>query len=180
MSQNDLVFLDSNFKNWNEGRGAGLKKGIDPFVYYSVEQFLKPYDSNDEDIAYDITDGPNDGGIDAIYFIVNRSTFVRDDTVIDHRGVARVRILLFNVKGGNEGFRMIETDKFYFFTDDLLDLGRATSSMTSKYHAHLIQIMNTIKPESGVKSGDSTVGGASTCGSWPRCPWRGLVRREIP
>ena len=89
MSQNDLVFLDSNFKNWKESRGVELRKGFDPFVYYAVEQFLKPYDPSDEDIAYGITDGANDGGVDAAYFVVNRSTFVHDDTVLDPRNGAR-------------------------------------------------------------------------------------------
>jgi len=145
MSANDLVFLDSNFKNWNESRGSELKKGIDPFVYYSVEQFLKPYDASDEDIASGVTDGANDGGVDAIYFILNRSTFVRDDTAFDHKGVLRAKIVIFTIKSGNEGFRQNEVDKLYFFTDDLLDLSKPTSEMTARYHQHLIQVMDTIK-----------------------------------
>jgi hypothetical protein len=145
MSQNDLVFLEANFKNWKESRGVDLRKGLDPFVYYAIEQFLKPYDLSDEDIAYGITDGPNDGGVDAAYFIVNRSTFVRDDTTLDPRNVSKVKLILFQVKSGNEGFRQIEVDKLFFFTDDLLDMSRPVAGMTAKYHSHLLQITSTFK-----------------------------------
>jgi hypothetical protein len=55
-------------------------------------------------------------------------------------------------------------------------------ALAAGFDAALVDSLSEMQliPESGVKSGDFTVGGASTCGSWPRCPWRGLVRREIP
>ena len=46
LSQNDLNFLESNFKNWLEARANGLEK--DQFVYYCAEHFLKPHDPTDE------------------------------------------------------------------------------------------------------------------------------------
>src|SRR5438105_13083450 len=108
MSDNDRLVLDSSFATWVAGRGAGLPEHLDPFTYYVVEQFLKPYDPNDDDIIYGITDGPDDGGVDAIYFILNRSGFVRDDTAVNFRDVTKVRIVIFQVKTGNEGFKTNE------------------------------------------------------------------------
>ena len=71
MSANDVVVLKANFNDWKQ-RAAGLR-GIDPWLYYTVEQFIKPYALDDDEIEYGITDGSNDGGADAIYF--GSSTF---------------------------------------------------------------------------------------------------------
>ena len=147
MSDNDRILLDANFKNWLEGRGAGLTKSIAPFTYYVLEQFLKPYDPNDDDIAYGITDGPNDGGVDAIYFLINRSTFVQDDTNVDSRSITKIRIIIIQLKGAEEGFKYNEILKLHAFTDDLLSLTKPAAAMAFKYHAHLIQIMDTIKTQ---------------------------------
>ncbi len=65
MSQNDLIHLNANFKNWQESRGTDLPD-VDPFVYYSVEQFLKPFDLNDDEILHGIVDGPNDDKIERV------------------------------------------------------------------------------------------------------------------
>jgi len=145
MSQNDLIHLESNFKNWQEGRGAELTD-VDPYVYYCAEQFLKPFDLNDEEIAYGIVDGGNDGGIDTIYFIVNRDMLVRDDTDVDPKTVTRVRLLMMQMKNSG-GFSPIEIDKLFFFTDDLLDLSKPASSFAAKYNKRLLEIMHTFKQQ---------------------------------
>jgi hypothetical protein len=145
MSQNDLIHLDSNFKNWQESRGAELKD-VDPYVYYCAEQFLKPFDLNDEEIAYGIVDGGNDGGIDAIYFIVNRDMLVRDDTDVDPKTVTRVRLVAMQMKNSG-GFSPVEIDKLFFFTDDLLDLSKPASAFTAKYNKRLLEIMHTFKQQ---------------------------------
>ena len=82
MGQNDVIALSSNFENWKEERSVGLTD-VSPFTYYCVEHFLKPYDLGDEDILYGITDGPNDGGVDALYVITSRRLLVRDDIDFD-------------------------------------------------------------------------------------------------
>jgi len=143
MSQNDLIHLESNFRNWQESRGVDLAD-VDPLVYYCVEQFLKPFDLNDEEISYGIVDGGMDGGVDAIYFIVNRDILVRDDVEIEPKSVTRVRLVVMQVKSSG-GFSPIEIDKLYFFTDDLLDLSQPASAFATKYNKRLLEIMHTFK-----------------------------------
>ncbi len=145
MSQNDLIHLDSNFKNWQSSRGADLDQA-DPFVYYCAEQFLKPFDLNDDEIAYGIVDGPNDGGVDAIYSIANRDILMRDDMEIDPKTVTQIRIIVMQIKSSG-GFSPLEIDKLYFFTDDLLDLSQPAKKFKSKYNARLLEIMNTFKEQ---------------------------------
>ena len=49
MSKNDELHLQANFDNWLRERGEGLS-AADPFSYYCVENFLKPFDLSDEEI----------------------------------------------------------------------------------------------------------------------------------
>jgi len=144
MSQNDIVALDANYKNWKEERAIGLVAEIDPFVYYCVEQFLKPYDVSDEEILYGITDGGNDGGTDAVYFFVN-GVLVREDTKIDTKSdKPRVNVVIFQMKNSG-GFSPIEINKLDLFTDDLLDLSIPAKQFKVKYHLELIEIMQVFK-----------------------------------
>ena len=83
MSANDEIVLKANFEDWKQ-RIADIK-GIDPWLYYCVEQFVKPYALDDEEILYGITDGGNDGGADAIYFLVNQRQLVTEDAVLGLR-----------------------------------------------------------------------------------------------
>lgn len=147
MSENDLVHLQANFQDWLDTRGKGLKGDIEPFLYYSVDQILKPFNLSDEDTEYGITDDPLDGGIDAIYFLVNRNTLVRDDLDVRTSGTSRIRLVMVQVKSSlNEtGYKAIEVEKFRLFTEDLLNLGRDASTLTHKYHSHLLTIMRTFK-----------------------------------
>src|SRR3712207_2319946 len=62
MGYNDLVALNANFENWKQDRAQGLI--VDPFLFYCVEQFVKPFDLSDEEILDGITDGSHDGGVD--------------------------------------------------------------------------------------------------------------------
>ena len=144
MTKNDLLVLDANYKTWCESRAIGIDNA---FVYYCSEQFLKPYDPTDEDILYGITDGNNDGGVDAVYFIVDRNEFIRDDTEIGNRKPSIAHLVILQVKETGAGFKMTEIDKLHFFSDDLLDLAKSTDEpeLVSKYHMHLREIMQTFK-----------------------------------
>ena len=144
MSSNDIIVLNAHYKNWLKSHAAGIDA---PFVYYCAEQFLKPHDPTDEDIQYGITDGPNDGGVDAIYFIADRHEFIRDDTEFDQRKPTKARLLIMQTKESETGFKMTEINKLLIFSDDLLDLSKSVddSHIASQYHMRLREIMQTFK-----------------------------------
>jgi AIPR protein len=152
MGQNDLFFLKSHFENWLGSRGLGLTE-VDPFVYYCIEQFMKPFDPNDEEIEYGITDGPNDGGLDAAYLLFNRD-LVRDDTDIQPDSVMTVHLVMFQIKNKEEGFKPTEVDKFLLLTDDLLDVTRPVNKeMAVKYRPDVLDFMKTFKEKYGRLAG---------------------------
>ena len=92
MSANDAIVLKANFEDWKQ-RIADIK-GVDPCLYYCAEQFVKQFTLDDEEIQYAITDGGNDGGADAIYFMVNQRQLVTEDTALDAKNVSKIRLVI--------------------------------------------------------------------------------------
>ena len=144
MAPNDLLVLDAAYSDWLEHRATGIDH---PFVYYCAEQFLKVHVPTDEDISYGIVDGGNDGGVDAIYFIVDRNEFIRDDSDADNKKPSRARLVVLQAKESQSGFSMNEINKLSFFSEDLLDLSQSadTPECVAKYNMHLREIMETFK-----------------------------------
>jgi hypothetical protein len=146
MSQNDVIHLEANFADWQKNRGAGLT-GIDPFLYYSLDQLLKPFNLADDEIKYGIIDQGNDGGIDAIYLFANRNTLIRDDIDLKAAGTSRIHIVAVQVKSSlsKTGFEMGDIRKFQSFSDDLYDLATPAIKYKHKYHDDLITVINTFR-----------------------------------
>ena len=144
MSQNDLIHLDSHYKQWKSTRGQALPPKLEPFNYYCIEQFMKPFDLSDEEIVNGITDGGNDGGADAIYFLVNRDV-VWEDTQLVSKSAVTVDLIFFQVKG-NQGFSHTEIDKLMLLTDDFLNLSAPIDKeMIAKYNPKVLEIMRIFK-----------------------------------
>jgi AIPR protein len=142
MSANDAIVLKANFGDWKQ-RLADISVP-DPWLYYCVEQFVKPYALDDEEIQYGITDGGNDGGADAIYFLVNQRQLVAEDTVLDPKNVSKIRLLIIQCKTSG-GFKPTEIEKWLEFVDDFLDLSKPADSFGIRYNEHVVRIMKTWK-----------------------------------
>lgn len=108
MPSNDAIVLQANFAQW-KARATDLT-GMDPWVYFCIEQFVKPYELNDEEIQDGYTEGGHDGGADAIFFIINHRIAVREETTIDPRVVTSARVIFLQVKETG-GFKPTEIDK---------------------------------------------------------------------
>lgn len=143
MAPNDLIALKAHFANWQKTRGLGLTDVI-PFNYYVVENFLKAYPVCDKEIRTGIVDHPLDGGVDAFFFFANRK-YVFDDP-LDPQAEYRVNLAIFQCKEG-AGFSPVETGKFVFFAEDLLDLGRDEKDYKSNYHDRLRTLMAIFKEQ---------------------------------
>jgi hypothetical protein len=56
MATNEAIVLKANFESW-KARADGLDPEIDPWLYYCLEQHLKSYAIDDEDLEAGITEG---------------------------------------------------------------------------------------------------------------------------
>lgn len=130
MSKNDAIVLKANFEAWKD-RLADVSR-VDPWLYYCVEQFIKPYTFDDEEISYGITDGAHDGGADAIYFFINQGLLVTEDTVLEPKSVTKIQLLVFQTKASG-GFKHTEIQKWIELMDDFLDLAKPATSFGMRY-----------------------------------------------
>jgi hypothetical protein len=142
MSSNDIIHLEAHFANWTKERGLGLPEK--PFLYYCVEQFVKPFDLGDEEIESGITDGNLDGGVDALYFLLDR-TLVREDSRLESKSARHVDLLVFQVKESAGGYSPTEIDKMTFFVSDYLDLSKVVAAMKNKYNPTVLALMETFR-----------------------------------
>lgn len=132
MATNDAIVLKANFEDWKR-RTDGLDENIDPWLYYCLEQFLKSYALDDDDIEAGITDGGGDGGIDGYYFLINNRQPVTTDTVLEPKTVSSVHLLFFQVKHSG-GIKPTEIEKWLETVDDFFDLSKDPNNFGTRYN----------------------------------------------
>lgn len=139
MSKNDAIVLQANFADW-KGRAGDLDAATDPWLYYCLEQFLKPYALDDEETQFGITDGGNDGGADGIYFLVNQRQLVTDETDLEPKSVSNARLIFFQIKHSG-GVKPTEIEKWLPLTDDFFDLTKDPDSFGTRYNDKVKMMM---------------------------------------
>ena len=78
MSDLDKRALDANFQGWKRERTPDEDEGT-AFEWYTIEQILKDSDLSDDDIEFGFIGGPDDGGVDGMYFFVDRKLVQLED-----------------------------------------------------------------------------------------------------
>jgi AIPR protein len=152
MGQNEVIALEANFDTWKKTRFVGAKKDFNAFEYYSVEQFLRPYGLSDSQLQSGLTGASQDGGVDAFYMLVN-GELVDAETELDPKEQNKVSVIIAQSKEG-AGFSPVAIDKLYWFTDDLLCLGRKKADYHSAYRPELITLMRLFKDKYGMIVGE--------------------------
>ena len=144
MAANDVLALNANFETWRKERMPQPQAGApNPFEYYCVDQFLKRFGVSDDELLSGLVGGGQDGGVDALYFFVNRR-LVEEDTDLDQKAAMGVNLLVMQVKE-TQGFSPSAIDKLVLFSDDLLDLSRQPSGYQTTYNAKLLGVMKVFK-----------------------------------
>ena len=134
MSENDILALNAKITEAQKERAPGLDEG-EFFELFAAEQALKDFEPPDDDLEDGRVGGDNDGGLDGLYFLVNRQ-FVTDDTIIEPRSVTRADIVLIQ-STREPRFQESRVEKLNLLTEDLLDLSRGDSGLHGTYNAKL-------------------------------------------
>jgi hypothetical protein len=124
MSELDIKALEANFEGWRKERAPDLKKS-DAFERYAIELIFRDLDPSDDEIDAGWTGGGDDGGIDGIYFIVNRRFMSDEDTL--PKDVFAVEIHIVQAKN-EAGFGETAIEKMQLFIEDLLTYSKPVSS----------------------------------------------------
>ena len=117
MSDLDKKALDANFQGWKQERAPDEDEGI-AFEWYTIEQVLKDFDLSDDDIDFGSIGGPDDGGVDGMYFFVDRKLFQLDDPPPTNSQDAEL-VLIQSKRSG--GFSENVVDRIHGFLRDTLE-----------------------------------------------------------
>lgn len=150
MGANEIRALERAYQDWRARRMVGLAD-VDPFEFFCADQFLKQYSMSDAEIISGLVDDGQDGGIDGFYFLLNR-VLVNDNTTIDPRASGTINLVIMQIKE-TAGFSPVDIDKMYWFTSDLLDIGRQPADYHTAYHEVLADKMRVFKEKYDAMSG---------------------------
>jgi AIPR protein len=126
MSDLDIRALEANFEVWKRERAPHLPNDK-AFERYCAEQLLKHNDLSDEEIESGLLGGSDDGGIDAVYFFINR-TLILDETEVPEPAITASLILIQAKYQGGFGENAVEG--MHTFARDLLDYSKPVEQLT--------------------------------------------------
>jgi len=142
MSENDRLALNARFQLvWKER--ASTYSESDYFAFFAAEQVLKDFYPTDDDILAGQVGGENDGGVDGIYFLVNRQ-FVSDDTVINSKVSAKADLVIIQATI-EQSFNEKRVKNLNLLTEDMLTLSKDQHALGGHYNADVLAIMSRFK-----------------------------------
>ncbi len=144
MSANDLLALDAVLRESHNERAPDLDDS-DYFELFAAEQVLKDYQLTDDEIESGLVGGFDEGGIDAIYFLVNRQ-LVTEDTEIDAKEVTKASLILVQATRQRK-FNQIRVDKLALLTEDLLNLSLGIKKLAGTYNPEVLEAISTFKDQ---------------------------------
>ncbi|HWG37059.1 MAG TPA: AIPR family protein [Terriglobales bacterium] len=154
MPANDVLALEANFQGWKKNRFPAPQNGDQSFLYYCAENFARAFDLGDSQLKSGIVDGGGDGGVDAFYILAN-GELVDAETELDPKEPPDFKLIVMQVKGGDEGFSPAGVDKLFWFARDLLDLAKKKANYHSQYHSELVAMMRLFKDKLGIVVGET-------------------------
>ena len=142
MPPNDLIALNAKLsETWQERAPDSNESEF--FELFAAEQALKDFYPTDEEVEIGQVGGENDGGIDSLYFLINRQ-FQVDDAEINPKTVTRADLVLIQATR-EASFNETRVEKLNLLTEDLLDLSRGEGELAGTYNADVLAIMTRFK-----------------------------------
>lgn len=142
MPINDIITLDAIYKEIWEERASEISESKF-FELFTAEQALKDFVPTDDEVASGQVGGGNDGGLDSIYFLINRR-FVSDEMEFDRKAVTRADLILIQ-SSMEDGFNEKRMEKLNLLTEDLLNLSYGKDKFSGEYNEDLLSIMEMFK-----------------------------------
>ncbi len=136
MASNDLIILDQVLEQQRQTVAPGLDAST-YFEVFTAEQVLKDYDLSYDEIESGIVGGSGDGGIDAFFVFVNGELVQEDTDITELRKNIQIEVVIIQSKTAS-AFAEGPMDKFAAVADDIFDLSKSRSVLTSVYNSRLL------------------------------------------
>lgn len=143
MASNDRIILDEVLKQ----RQADVDPAGAPsefFELFTAEQVLKDHDLSYDEIDSGLVGAGGDGGVDAIYVLVN-GELVQEEPDYSHlRKNITLDLIIVQAKT-TAGFQETPVERFLTVSEDILDLSKATSSFGTAYNESLLEAISRFR-----------------------------------
>ncbi|MBN1929933.1 MAG: AIPR family protein [Chlorobiaceae bacterium] len=123
--------------------GEGLNES-EYFEIFSAEQALKDDDLSYDEIVAGIVDGGGDGGVDSAYVFINDRIYNEDIDISSLKRNTTLRFVLIQSKT-TSGFSEESMNKLIASANDLFDLNKEISQLTSVYNRELLQTVERFR-----------------------------------
>ena len=137
MATNDLILLDKIIEDkYNE---CAKKTSVGEFFeLFCNEQILKNYDLTLEEIEEGITDGSDDGGIDAIYIFANGGLLRDSDDLEYLKRESSVEVFIITSKHENS-FAQATINSEYTTITEFFDLSLTNEELVNPYNERILE-----------------------------------------
>ena len=143
MATNDRIILDEILKQ----RQAEVEPNATPsdfFELFTAEQALKDYDLSYDEIDSGLVGDGGDGGIDAIYVLVN-GELVQEEPDYSHLKKNITLDLVMMQAKTSAGFQETPVERFLTASEDILDLSKAPTSLGNTYNESLVEAISSFR-----------------------------------
>lgn len=140
MAKNDLILIDSIIEERvSENLPSNRKDEV--FEFLSYEQVLKEYDLSADDIKSGSVDGRNDGGIDAIYILVNGHLISDVKNALLPKSNANLEVFFFTCKH-RDVFKQDPVNSICTSLQELLDFSKENKNLDGQYNEDIFEKRN--------------------------------------
>jgi hypothetical protein len=93
------------------------------FEYFVLEQLLKDFDLQEDEILYGQIGGSGDGGIDGFFTFIDRKLLFEDTVLQDIKGKPNIEVIIVQAKS-SESFSGAAIDRANTGVEDIFDFSR--------------------------------------------------------
>lgn len=137
MGKNDKILIDGILEERLEQNSDKIDKG-ENFEIFAIEQILKNYDLNMEEVKSGFVDGENDGGIDFWFCFLNGHLISDFESIIVPRSSVEIELYIVTCKH-DSGFKQAVLNNIYSTISEMFDFSKEKEELIGKYNDNLLR-----------------------------------------
>ena len=139
MVSNDRTILDEVLRR-GMGEISSSTTESSLFEYFTAEQVLKAYDLSSDEIESGLVGNGGDGGVDAIYLLVNGELVQEESDFSNLKRDIVIDLIVVQSKI-SAGFQETPIERFNSVSNDLFDLSKDLSKLVGIYNESLLEVI---------------------------------------
>ena len=143
MHTNDQIILDQILDQRRQERAPGTTESAF-FEFFTAEQALKDFDLSYDEIDSGLVGDGGDGGIDGMYVLVNNDLVQEDDYAASLKADVTLDLVFLQAKR-RRGFEDTPVERFITSSEDILDLSKGISEITSTYNSGVLDVISRFR-----------------------------------